>query len=554
MARKIPDQISIPLPTSVTTAFAAAPDGVRILAVGGCVRDALLGVEPKDIDIEVYGISYDGLVELLVPHGRADVVGRSFGVVRFVDDQGHEVDVSIPRRESRIGRGHADFSMTFDADISPVEAAARRDFTINAMAWDPLTGEIVDHFGGLADLEAGILRATSPAFAEDALRVLRGMQFASRFDMRIDPDTANMCRDLMPDYPFLARERVSEEWMKLATRSPRPGLMWDWLKATGWIDLHPHLAKLVDVPQDPEWHPEGPVDVHTALVMDAMARICDREGIVGDDRAVMIFAALTHDLAKSFVADGGTTMLRMKRGAMRWTAHGHEAAGGPMAREFLEGIGIKEKIIARVVPLVENHLQYMRAEYNRGDIKVTRQVAELLKPSTMRELTLLVEADHSGRPPIPPAIPADARHLAEVAKQQGIYDRVPSRIVLGRHLLPSFGGKPNREIGLLVEQAHQAWINGVFDDLDGGLAYVDRTLGRRYCFLRGADVSAYPGVSGQEIGNIITAAWEAQKAGDIRDRESAIAWLEREMALRNALVAEGDGETGPQDSAPAFTR
>src|SRR5438045_9355299 len=121
--------------------------GFRALVVGGAVRDALLGHDAKDIDIEVYGVSYDRLAEILSTHGRVDLVGISFGVIKFTPSGGHTYDFSIPRRDSKTGRSHRDFLSTFDQSITPREAASRRDFTINAMAYDPLTTELLDFFG-----------------------------------------------------------------------------------------------------------------------------------------------------------------------------------------------------------------------------------------------------------------------------------------------------------------------------------------------------------------------------------------------------------------------
>src|SRR5665213_940159 len=232
--------------------------GYRAVVVGGAVRDPLLihelGGEPKDFDIEVYGIAYDRLAGILARHGRVDLVGKSFGVVKLVarDNQGgHEYDFS----------------------------------------------------GGLEHLKNRVLRATSDAFAEDPLRVLRGMQFACRFDLTLEPGTAGMCQSIVDHYATIARERVADEFMKWAVKSPRPGRIAAYLKASGW-DVHfPEIGRLAGVPQDPGWHPEGDVGTHTMFVVDAAARIAFREDarekFEGDDRAVLIFAALCHDFAKA---------------------------------------------------------------------------------------------------------------------------------------------------------------------------------------------------------------------------------------------------------------
>ncbi len=295
--------------------------GFRALIVGGAVRDALLGLDPKDFDIEVYGVSYDRLAQILARYGRVDLVGKSFGVVKL---EGH--DFSVPRRDSKTGAHHRDFETTFDPAITPKEAASRRDFTINAMAFDPVSGELLDFFGGREDLQNRVLRATSDAFSEDPLRVLRGMQFACRFDLKLDPATARMARAISDQYSTIATERVAEEFNKWARKSTRPGLIGPYLFQSGWLSHFPEIERLRGVPQDPEWHPEGDVFVHTMHVLNAAARVAERERVEGDDRAVLMFAALTHDFAKADV-----TALRQRDGRLRWSYYGHERSGVPLA-------------------------------------------------------------------------------------------------------------------------------------------------------------------------------------------------------------------------------
>ncbi|MGH9645839.1 MAG: CCA tRNA nucleotidyltransferase, partial [Bryobacteraceae bacterium] len=366
--------------------------GYRAVVVGGAVRDALLGGQPKDFDIEVYGVAYDQLAAILARHGRVDLVGKSFGVVKLVTREkqgGHEYDFSVPRRDSKLGLGHRDFQTTFDPNITPREAASRRDFTINAMAYDPVAEELLDFFGGEDDLKNRVLRATSEAFAEDPLRVLRGMQFACRFDLTLDPGTAAMCKTIVDHYATIARERVADEFMKWAVKGSHPGRIAEYLAASGWEVHFPEIARLAGVPQDPHWHPEGDVGTHTMFVIDAGAHIAEREKLPGDDRAVLIFAALSHDFAKAT-----TTMLRERDGKMRWTSWGHEADGGPMARAFLERIGIKSAIVDRVVNLVENHLASSSIGRDATP-RAVRRLAMRLSPATITDLLRLIEADYS---------------------------------------------------------------------------------------------------------------------------------------------------------------
>jgi putative nucleotidyltransferase with HDIG domain len=239
-----------PIPDAIQAA------GGQPLIVGGAVRDILLGHPPKDLDFEVYQLDVERLAMVLAPFGRIDAVGRSFGVLKLRTHAGQEFDFALPRRESKVGTGHRGFLAAPDPTMTPQEAAARRDFTINAMALTP-DGQVLDFFGGQEDLRARILRHTTTAFAEDPLRVLRGMQFAARFDMRLAPETAALCRQLLPEAPTLAIERVWAEWWKWATQGARPSAGLRVLEQTGWISLYPELAALVGCEQDPVWHPEG---------------------------------------------------------------------------------------------------------------------------------------------------------------------------------------------------------------------------------------------------------------------------------------------------------
>ena len=446
--------------------------GYPAVVVGGSVRDALRGIEPKDFDIEVYGISYDLLAEFLETRGRVDVVGKSFGVVKFTGSGEQTWDFSIPRRDSKTGRGHRDFLATFDKTITLREAASRRDFTINAMAYDPATGELLDFFGGQEDLSAGVLRATSEAFAEDPLRVLRGMQFACRFDLKVDPATAAMARAIAGEYATLAKERIAEEFMKWAVKSAHPGRIGEYLTATGWMAHFPEIADLFGVPQDPDWHPEGDVGVHTMHVVNEAARIAEREGLADDDRAVLVFAALAHDFAKP-----ATTQLREREGRQRWTSWGHEPAGGPMARAFLDRIGVKSAIAEQVVPLVENHL----AHHSIGrDVtpRAVRRLAMRLAPASIAQLVRVIEADASGRPPLLPGVPPAAAKILAAAEAEAVESRPQAPLILGRHVLPYFDNRPGVHIGEVTRAAYEAQADGAFSTEAEAAQWLEEKLGK----------------------------------------------------------------------------
>src|SRR5438270_3752815 len=252
-------------------AEAIRDEGGRALLVGGCVRDELMGRQPKDWDLEVYGIDPARLRELLDQIGPVNVVGEAFTVYKL----GPHLDVSLPRRERKTGRGHRSFFIEGDPSMSIEEATQRRDFTINAILQDPLTLQIVDPFRGREDLDRRVLRAVSPnSFPEDSLRVLRAAQFAARFEFEIDSETAELCRQI--DLSDLPAERIWGEIEKLLMRAQHPSIGLKWLRDLRAIDqLFPELKALIDVPQEPEWHPEGDVWIHTLLTVDRARELID---------------------------------------------------------------------------------------------------------------------------------------------------------------------------------------------------------------------------------------------------------------------------------------
>ena len=208
--------------------------GGRALLVGGCVRDALLGLDAKDIDMEVYGLDAKAIEASLSESFFHDTVGRAFGVFIL---KGLNIDLALPRRESKTGPKHTDFKIEGDPEMSPQEAATRRDFTLNAISYDPLTHEWIDPCEGRSDLRARRLRHVSPAFIEDPLRVLRGMQFVARFNLVADPETIELCASLSPQH--LPSERLWEEWKKLLLKGQQIGAGLEFLKACNWLPFFP---------------------------------------------------------------------------------------------------------------------------------------------------------------------------------------------------------------------------------------------------------------------------------------------------------------------------
>ena len=445
------------LPAVLKTILAESPELREAYLVGGCVRDWLLGVPIADFDIEVYGLSYETLASTLSRWGRADLVGRSFGVVKFLSGEGQWLDFSLPRRDSKIAPGHTGYTVEFDPGITPEEAASRRDFTINALAYDPRRHTLLNFFDGEADLRNRVLRHTSHAFAEDPLRVLRGMQFVARFDLAPAPETVALCRQIRDSYRELAVERVWQEWVKWAGKSRVPSAGLQFLLATEWLGHFPEIQALVGVPQDPEWHPEGDVFTHTCHCLDALVQLPEWQAADMESRIVYSLAVLAHDFAKPF-----TTQTVVRDGQTRIISPGHEEAGGPLAESFLERINAPIAIRDRVVPLVVNHMAHLHPASDRS----VRRLARRLAPETVHSLCLVMTADHHGRPPLPKEMPVGVRSLLKTAGELQVTLAAPKPILLGRHLC-ELGMAPGPPMGVLLQAAFEAQLEGEFTTLEG---------------------------------------------------------------------------------------
>ena len=432
--------------------------------VGGCVRDALLGRAGKDFDVEVFGVRYDELVNALARWGRPDLVGRSFGVVKLTTGSGHSYDFTIPRKDSKVAPGHKGFDVEFDPAIGPKEAASRRDFTVNALMFDPRTKQVLDFFGGAADLEKKILQHTSAAFVEDPLRVLRGMQFAGRFDLTAAPETLALCRGIKHTHLELAKERVREEWFKWAEKSTAPSAGLRFLVDTEWVEHFPEIAAMIGTPQDPEWHPEGNVFVHTCHCCDAMAKLPLWQAADAESRVVYMLGILAHDFGKP-----ATTHEAMKEGRMRIVSPGHEPVGGKIARTFLERINAPISVVERVVPLVENHLFHLQSLTDRA----VRRLAKRLEPEHIEGLCLIMSADSMGRPPRPAVVPEHVTQLLAKAHELAVRKGPAPAILMGRHLI-ELGLQPGKDFGAILHHAYDAQLEGAFFNLAEALSWLSK--------------------------------------------------------------------------------
>lgn len=424
--------------------------GARAFLVGGAVRDLMLGIPVKDIDIEVFGLAPDVLKTVLAARYSLDLVGLSFGVLKL---HHLDIDVSLPRRESKRGLGHKGFEINSDPSLTVAEAASRRDFTVNAMYLDPLSGELVDPYHGADDLKAKILRHVSPKFVEDPLRVLRGMQFVARFGLAPAPETVALCRTMTME--GLPPERLFEEWAKLLTKGGKISAGLEFLRATTWLRFFPELAALVGCQQDPVWHPEGDVWAHTLCCLDAFAK--ERESTRED--LVVGLAVLCHDFGKP-----ATTAF--DRGHIR--SLGHEEAGGAPTESFLRRLTNEADLIRDVRILVVSHLKPFSLWCSKAGDSAVRRLA--VKVGRIDRLLRVCRADQEGRPPIVPEL-REVGWLRDRAAALAVAAAAPKPLVQGRDLI-ALGMKPGPEFGRLTKLCYEAQLDGKFADLPGGLAYL----------------------------------------------------------------------------------
>jgi len=436
-------------------AVAVRKAGGRAFMVGGAVRDVLLGLPVKDADIEVFGVGADALRGLLRRDYHVIEVGASFCVFKL---RGLEIDVSLPRREAKSGQGHKGFTVEGDPAMSIDEAALRRDFTINAIYRDLVSGELIDSLGGLRDLETRTLRHCGPRFAEDPLRVLRAMQFIARFSLSPAPETLDICRSMtMEDLPA---ERLFEEWRKLLLKGRDMSAGLGFLKNVGWLCYFPELEALVGCEQDPGWHPEGDAWTHTLHCLSALPDL--RTGDEEEDLVVGL-AVLCHDMGKP------ASTFTDKDGRIR--AFGHDLAGEAPARSFLARLTRQKQLVEDVVSLVKAHMQPAMLYKGNAGMGAIRRLAMRTR---IDRLALVARADMRGTPPKPhDEIPCD--WLLEKAAQLSVQTQAPHPIIQGRHLM-KLGLQPGPDFAPILHKLFEAQLDGGFCDESGGLEMARRLI------------------------------------------------------------------------------
>jgi tRNA nucleotidyltransferase (CCA-adding enzyme) len=419
-------------------------NGGRALVVGGYVRDRLLNRESKDLDLELFGITDERVRQLLEGLGRVEAVGQAFAVYKLGD-----IDVALPRRESKASRGHKGFVVTGDPSMTPAEAARRRDFTINAISWDPLTDDYIDPMNGRADLERRTLRVVDPStFADDSLRVLRALQLAARFELTVDEATKEICRHIALD--DLPAERIWSEFEKLLLQAATPSIGFALARELGvTARLLPEMHALIDCPQEPEWHPEGDVWIHTLMVIDR-ARAANDDLDRGRLSAVML-GAVCHDFGKpstTATIDGRIRSL------------GHEEAGIAPATRMLDRFNVHSlddfDVRGQVLGLTAHHLKpgaFYKVRDELGDGAFRRLALKV----DLELLARLARADCLGRTGAFDCTAMD--WFLERARTLGVEHNAPAPLLMGRHLL-ELGMAPGPRMGEVLKAVYELQLDG----------------------------------------------------------------------------------------------
>lgn len=455
--------VSTSLEAARRVAAAVRDRGGRALIVGGWVRDRLRGEPTSDVDMEVYGVAQPLLRELLAAFGRVEAVGQSFAVFKLVT-AGATLDVALPRRDSKKGHGHRGFEVTGDPSMSFEDAARRRDFTINAISWDPLTGDYVDPFDGRADLARRVLRAVdATTFGDDSLRVLRAVQFAARFEFALDDATAGLCRGIPLD--DLPAERVWGEIEKLLLQARRPSIGFALALELGVVDrVMPELKPLLGCEQEPEWHPEGDVWTHTLMVVDE-ARAAN--GDLDRPRLLTVMlGAVCHDLGKpatTAVIDG------------RIRSMNHEEAGVEPTVRLLDRLNVHTidgyDVRRQTIGLVAHHLK-PGMFHKAGNVSdgAFRRLAEKVD---LELLARVARADCRGRTGDFDC--SGIEWFLDRARTLGVEHRPPKPLLMGRHLL-ALGVEPGPRVGEILRHVYERQLDGDVGTIEQAIEEARRHL------------------------------------------------------------------------------
>ena len=459
------------LPTIIETiSNRLKAEDAKAIVVGGSVRDHFLNLPIKDYDIEVYGLdTMEELEKILSEFGSVNLVGKSFGVLKFVHEN-EEYDFSFPRMESKVSKGHRGFDVQIDGKMSYREAAKRRDFTINAMGYDIEEKAFLDPFNAQIDIDKQILRhIDDKSFIEDPLRVYRAVQFCARFSYDLADETKVLCKDMIAKRMLeeLPSERVYVELKKLLLKAKKPSVGFELMRELGVLQYFPELQAIINVPQDPKWHPEGDVWVHTMMTLDAMHQeleIRNEKLEINDKQKLkLLFAILCHDFGKA-----STTAFDEEKGRIR--AIGHEAAGVEPTRNFMYRLTDEHDFIDSVLPLVEYHLMPSQFYKNGAKSKAIRRLATKVN---IEELVIVSKADFLGRTSEDAlsGVYEAGEWLLDKAKDLKVQNKPLDNLLQGRDLI-ALGLEPSPEFTRILDEVYELQIEGDVSSKEEALAYI----------------------------------------------------------------------------------
>lgn len=419
----------------------------KMYFVGGYVRDKLLGIQSKDIDVEVYNIEPDTLKKVLSKYGYVNEFGASFGIFKI---SGINIDFAMPRKERNLGSGHKDFKIDVDPYMSEYDASKRRDFAMNALMQDVLTDKIIDNFGGIDDINKKVIsHIDDKTFVEDSLRALRACEFAARFNFRIADRTILLCKSI--DYSNIPKERVFLELEKALLKSDRPSIFFESARKMNLLArfFNP-MQKLIGLNQNPKYHPEGDVYTHTMMVLDQAAKLKSKSNYP----IALMLSAICHDLGKITT----TKVIDSKI-----TSYGHENELY-LTDMFLKNLTDNNDLIKSVKILVKNHMRpNSLVDSKTTDKAIRRLIVDCSsKLVNINDVLLLAKADRLGI-----ATPTD--HIDDQKiddwwklKLEKVNASKPKikPLVTGDDLI-KLGFKPNKKFKEILNYAFSLQINGL---------------------------------------------------------------------------------------------
>jgi len=459
--------IDIPTPPILTTiAQTLAKHHAQAILVGGSIRDYFLGLKCKDWDIEIYGLAtLEELEAILTPFGKVTTVGKSFGVVKLKHDK-NEYDFAFPRSEKKIGVGHQGFEVSLDGTLSYEKASSRRDFTINSMGYDILTHKLLDPHDGFEDLQKGIIcHIHAHAFKEDPLRVYRAVGFAGRFGFALHLDTFKLCQTMVEsgELEAISNERIFMEWNKLLLKAQKPSIGFELMRELGILRYFGELEALIGVPQEPKYHPEGDVWIHTMMSLDAMAHIVDKKS---ENGLKLLYAILCHDLGKA-------TTTTIEQGRVR--AIGHEKAGVELTKSLMYRLTNNHAFIDSLLPFVEHHLKPSQFYTAQSKSPAIRRLATKV---TIQELVVVAKADFLGRttPETQSGVYEAGEWLLEQSQKLKVATKPLEHLLQGRDLI-ALGLQPSPQFKSILQKVYEMQLEEKITTKEEALGYVrDRLL------------------------------------------------------------------------------